>query len=324
MKTGAAVCAAMAAMAAVLSSCATIDMEQRAGPEVKTSGEAAEAAGGKNDGVIVAYLDPGPPEVVYVEKPVYGPHGTPYLPPPEGKAAVAASNAAGILEPRDYSAAAMIYDYDGDFVYEVYTQPLRATDICLEPGEQVTETPFVSDSERWILGAGLSRENGLEVQHIYVKPKVFGIDASLIINTDRRVYHLIVKSFRDIHMPVVRWRYRSPLPDTYAYAGLPEQGGQAITGPDPRFLSFDYRVRYTWNWFKKPRWLPNLVYDDGTKTYIAFPLDISRSELPAVFENRGDIVNYRAAGNVIIIDKLIEKITVKLDGSEIVIEKKKG
>ena len=39
----------------------------------------------------------------------------------------------------------MVYDYDRDWVYEIYTQPLRATDICLEPGEQLTEAPFNND-----------------------------------------------------------------------------------------------------------------------------------------------------------------------------------
>jgi type IV secretion system protein VirB9 len=298
-------------------SCTTVDVEKQVRPD--TGGKTPDS-----QELRIAYLDPGPPEVIVVEKPVYVPAGTPYTPPESGKAAVAKSNAAGILAPQDYSKAATVYDYDNDWVYEVYTQTLRATDICLEPGEQVTETPFVSDSERWILGAGANKENGIEIQHIYVKPKASGLEASLIINTDRRVYHLIVKSFKDIHMPVVRWRYPGrEMPGTYI--GLAERNGEAgVPGPDPRFLSFNYRITYSWNWFKKPRWLPSLVYDDGKKTYLTFPLDISRGELPAVFENRDDVVNYRSAGNVIIIDKLIEKITVKLEGDEIVIEKKKG
>jgi hypothetical protein len=64
----------------------------------------------------------------------------------------------------------MVYDYQPDQVYEVYTQPLRASDICLEPGEKATEAPFISDSERWMLGAGVSQENNRPVQHNYVKP----------------------------------------------------------------------------------------------------------------------------------------------------------
>jgi type IV secretion system protein VirB9 len=313
-----------------LSSCTTVDVERRVRPD---TGGGTETAG--PDEPRIAYLDPGPPEIVYIEKPVYVPEGTPYVPPPSGRAAVTSSNAEGILEPQDYSKAVMIYDYDGDWVYEVYTQPLRATDICLEPGEQAAEIPYISDSDRWLLGAGVSRENGQEVQHIYVKPKAHSLEASLIINTDRRVYHLIVKSFRDVHMPVVRWRYPGrDMPGSFSgpsvrsneaslFPGSPSvDNGEQIPGPDPRFLSFNYRITY--GWFRKPRWLPSLAYDDGRKTYITFPLDISQGELPAIFEDRSNIVNYRVAGTVIIIDKLIEKITVKKDGREVIIEKKKG
>jgi type IV secretion system protein VirB9 len=305
----------LAAALLLAGACTTVDVERQVRPDTGVGEEAAEPR--------IAYLDPGPPEIVYIEKekPVYVPSGTPYTPPPAGRDAVAASNAEGILKPQDYSKAAMIYDYDGDWVYEVYTQPLRATDICLEPGEQASEIPFVSDSERWLLGAGISRENGQEVQHIYVKPKTHGIEASLIINTDRRVYHLIVKSFSNVHMPVVRWRYPGRnMPEFFqGRSGAAAAGGETV---DPRFLSFNYRITY--GWFRKPRWLPSLVYDDGRKTYIAFPLDISQGELPAVFEDRSDVVNYRVAGNIVIIDKLIEKITVKKEGREVIIEKKKG
>jgi type IV secretion system protein VirB9 len=302
--------------AAAAFSCTTVDVERQVRPDtggIYTEGREAPGVGAA----------PIPPDIIVVEKPVYVPEGAPYDPPSlSGREAVGQSNAEGILEPRDYAKAATVYDYDADWVYEVYTQPLRATDICLQPGEQAAEQPFVSDSERWILGAGVSRENGTEVQHIYLKPKMPGLEASLIINTDRRVYHIIVKSFPDVHMPVVRWRYPGrELPNTYITPPQSPAEEARLPGPDPRFLSFDYRITY--GWFAKPRWLPVLVYDDGQKTYVTFPPDISRGELPALFENRSDVVNYRVAGTVVVIDKLIGKLTVKKDGREIIIEKKR-
>jgi type IV secretion system protein VirB9 len=131
---------------------------------------------------------------------------------------------------------------------------------------------------------------------------------------------------------MVRWRYAQPLLPSSYITPFPEAEGGALTrqeetgdsipGPDPRHLSFNYRITY--GWFRKPRWMPTLVYDDGQKTFITFPLDISRGELPAVFENRGDVVNYRVAGNIIIIDKLIEQITIRKENRQIVIEKKRG
>jgi type IV secretion system protein VirB9 len=307
-----------------LSACVTVDFEKKVGHTGASLGE-------KELNVITVPVEiPPEPSVVEIEKPVYVPAQEAASPPRErGRAAVQQSNRAGVLAPSEYSRAAMIYDYHPDWVYEVYTQPLRASDVILEPGEQVLETPFVSDSERWMLGAGVSQENNRPVQHIYVKPTEAGLEASLIINTDRRVYHVILKSFRDIHMPMIRWRYPvTGMPNTYlsppAASGSPtgSGGNPDIPGIDPRFLSFDYRVSY--GLFKKPKWLPELVYDDAKKTYITFPPQVLQQELPAVFENRADIVNYRVVGNLIIIDKLIEKITVKIEKLHITIEKKKG
>jgi type IV secretion system protein VirB9 len=104
----------------------------------------------------------------------------------------------------------------------------------------------------------------------------------------------------------------------------PEMAG--VEGPaggvDPRFLSFNYRI--THGIFNKPYWLPELVFDDGSKTYITFPPQVLQRELPAVFENRRDVLNYRVNGNVVIIDKLIENITVRINSTQITIVKKRS
>lgn len=268
-----------------------------------------------------------PPEIIVIERPVYIPSPDPLLDASEVSAADS-----GALGPGEYNKGAIVYDYDADWVYEVYTQPLRLTDIRLEAGETVTDHPFVSDSLRWMLGASINQEDGVAVQHVYVKPLEAGLVANLIINTDRRTYHLLLRSYQEVSMPIVRWRYPSkgiPLPETFAAApdGRGASVGSTTADPaapslDPRYLSFNYRITY--GWFNKPRWFPELVYDDGRKTYISFPGNVLQSELPAVFENRSDVLNYRVVGNLVIIDKLIEKITVKLDGTEITIEKKRG
>jgi type IV secretion system protein VirB9 len=313
---------------AALFSCATVDVEKKVKTELK-------ASGGRNaEPPLVIPVETPPPAVVQVERPVYVPEAGAAArtqPAARGRAAVEESNSAGIVRPSEYSRAAMVYDYDPDWVYEVYTQPLRVTDLRLEPGEEAAEPPFISDSERWLPGAGVSYENGAAVQHIYIKPAEAGLEASLIVNTNRRVYHIILKSYRDVHMPMVRWRYPPPataMPNNYIVPAAqgardgPDPAGTDGTGVDPRFLSFNYRITY--GWFRKPKWLPELVYDDGKKTYVAFPEDVLQDELPAVFENRSDIVNYRVARNIVIIDKLIESVTVKKENTEITIAKKKG
>jgi type IV secretion system protein VirB9 len=125
-------------------------------------------------------------------------------------------------------------------------------------------------------------------------------------------------------MPIVRWRYHNrDMPQNYIKAGSSvSASGEDSFSPDPRNLSFNYKITY--GAFKKPRWLPSLAYDDGRKTYITFPETVLTTEFPAVFEDRADIVNYRVYQNVMIIDKLIEKITVKLGNNIVTVEKKRG
>jgi len=274
------------------------------------------------------------PEVIIIEKPIYIPQGSPAPAAQQGRAAVNSALGA-IVAPQDYSNSAMLYDYDRDFVYELYCQPFRVSDITLQANEKLSEAPFISDSERWMLGAGVSYENGASVQHVYVKPTVSGLTGTLIINTDLRVYHFIIRSFADVHMPIVRWRYnKMDMPQNYAASpassvstaasssGNTASDSDSAFFVDPRFVSFNYKITY--GVFNKPRWLPTLAYDDGRKTYITFPESALTLELPTVFENRADIVNYHVYQNIMIIDKLIEKITIKLSDKIATVEKKKG
>jgi len=314
----------------IFSSCATVDLEKNVmdveSGKVKSGRDKQKAS---MPAVIPIEV---PPEIIIIDKPIYVPESSAPRTTPSGRPAVEESNRQGIIRPSEYSRAAMIYDYSPDWVYEVYTQPLRASDLSLEPGERVAEVPFISDSERWIVGAGVSYENGIAIQHIYVKPIEARLDASLIINTDRRVYHVIVRSFADVHMPMVRWRYPATTPRNYIQ-NYDQPSSSSSDTPiattdslsvniSPELLSFNYRI--TRGAFSKPTWLPQLVYDDGKKTYIAFPENVLPNVMPTVFEQRNNILNYRVAGKVIIIDKLIEEITVKIERKSIRIEKKRG
>ncbi|GBU28245.1 hypothetical protein R84B8_01803 [Treponema sp. R8-4-B8] len=307
-------------------SCASFDVDLNA-KEKNESGPSFPVAGkAKSKKNQDADPPPPPPEIIVVERPVFIPEkDAQRQAPPSGLNAAKDANAAGAAKPSDFSHAAVVYDYNTDWVYEAYAMPLRVCDIRLEPGERVLEAPFVSDSERWKIGAGVSVENGASVQHVYVKPDASGQEASLIINTDRRVYHIILRSYNSAYTPIVRWRYLPGLPQNFtSQPGGHEQAGNdgAFPGVDPRFISFNYRVTYSF--FDKPSWLPELVFDDGSKTYIVFPEGVLKRELPSVFENRKDVVNYRVIGNLIVIDKLLENATVKIGKKEITVSKKRG
>jgi type IV secretion system protein VirB9 len=316
-----------------LSGCRTVNLEPGIDRNEGTPGEAGVSDKKEYEEEREKALVKTEREYVFIEKPVYVPLQENSRHTTTGVASVQDSNAEGTIAPEDYTHASRLYDYDPNQVYEIYTQVLRLTDIYLEPGELSLDDPFISDSDRWVIGAGVSQENGVLIQHIYIKPKAAGLEATMIINTDRRVYHLLLRSYTAVYMPIVRFRYYdsiirktyiSPdvLPNT-AERPLEQDSTGQLEYIDPRYLSFNYTARYGL-FRRRPVWMPNRVYDDGKKTYIVFPEAVLQREMPGIFENKNDIVNYRVLENIVIIDKLIEKITIQYQNRSVTIEKKKG
>ena len=88
-------------------------------------------------------------------------------------------------------------------------------------------------------------------------------------------------------------------------------------------LSFYHLIKMTHPIFNKPSWLPKQVYDDGSKTYIVHDEKSLHTELPILFNERNELVNYRIQKNIFIIDQLITKVTLRLGNVKVTIEKKR-
>ena len=259
-------------------------------------------------------------EVIYIEKPVYRPNeeaGTNRLPKAEQEVL------ANIVKPENYSGSAMIYDYNENFVYEVYTKFSCLTDIRLAPGEKIVGDPALSDTVRFKWEAGSNYESGgLERQHMYIKPTAAGLEATLIINTNLRSYHLVIKSYNTTYMPIVSWRYPLSVKEQLSLKrGATEKGFAGGTAENFGDDLPDFNFRVTYTVFRKPYWLPKLVYAFSGKTYIIMPKETFRRELPGAFGERQDLINYRVQGNTFVIDKLLDKITLKYDGKKVVIRR---
>lgn len=261
--------------------------------------------------------------VIYVEKPVYYPVEQKAEPAKTGTQAVKESIAQAVKSPEKFSGGVMYYDFDESFVYEIYCQPYRVTNIALEPGEMVLEIPFLSENQVWEIGAGVSQKNGQDVQHFFLKPDMSNLTTTMIIITDRRVYHLLLKSFKDCYMAMVRFEYPDTMPFNIKADAMNERINTLknnATLVDPRFLSFDYKMSYSV--FKKPLWLPKRVYDDGRRTYIQMDERVLHSESPVLFDKRNERINYRVQKNLIVVDELIEKLTLRRSKEKVTIKKK--
>ena len=64
------------------------------------------------------------------------------------------------------------------------------------------------------------------------------------------------------------------------------------------------------------------MVDDGKKTYIVLPDTVIHHELPAMFGENGEIVNFRVKDNVFVIDRLMKKMQLKLRDVTVDIKKK--
>lgn len=262
--------------------------------------------------------------IVYVEKPVYLPPEEPEPKKVKGKAAAQKSTESSICEPQKYNHGTMYYDFDPDFTYIIYTQPYRVTDIMLEPGEQVIEMPFLSETQVWEVGAGVSRTGGVDTQHFFIKPACTALTTSFIIITDRRVYHLLLKSYKDAYMTQVKWQYPNLMPFNLKTEAMEEQinrMSKQTTGIDPKYLSFDYKMTYSA--FRKPYWIPERVYDDGQRTYIVMKDTVLHMATPVLFNKSNQKINYIVDKNIIIVDELIEKLTLRIGKDKVKITKKK-
>lgn len=267
--------------------------------------------------------------VVYVDRPVYVPEEKAKPDNPvkqlKGLDAVSDSLKTATKSPETYKSGTFFYQYNENFVYEVYAQPYHLTDIILEPGEIVIGTPLLSEDESvWELTAGVAREpeTGADIQHLFVKPAYSKQDSTLVIITDRRVYHFRLKSYSDTHMAMVKFTY--PLTKNSWAKKSDETNGRSIENnylrvSDPTLLSFDYTIKYSK--FKKPDFLPEKIYDDGQYTYIHVNEIVLQKKLPVLFNEKNEIVNYSVHGNVFVIPRLIDKVTLRLGKEKVVIQK---
>lgn len=270
--------------------------------------------------------------VIYVEKPVYVPadegEGRPKT---TGIDTVNKSLSTALKDPEKYRGSHHIYDFDDTFIYQIYCAPYRITDLQFEVGEVIIEQPFCSEPEVWEIGGGVSKYRGVDVQHLFLKPSYTKLTTSLVVITNRRVYHFLLKSYKDSWMGVVKFNYPVQLQYNLntSIGSILETGESTkietvMEGVSPEFLSFDYKMSFLPHKKKRMYWLPKRVYDDGRKTYIVLNEEVLNKKLPGLFDQKNNTINYRVADNILIIDFLIEKVSLQLGKDKVTIEKKKG
>lgn len=228
---------------------------------------------------------------------------------PEPVSRVETANSAARVEPRKrgYFNAAQIYAYSPGALYQVYAAPGQITDIALEEGEQLTGSGPVAagDTVRWVVGDTESGSGDTRRVHILVKPTRASIETNLVVNTDRRTYLIELRSRERPYMPSVAWYYPETAREKSRSVALKP------VLPDPSQRVFRYAIEGD-----SPPWRPLTAYDDGRKVYVEFPQGIVQGEMPPLFvigpDGKTELVNYRAFGNVLIVDRLFAAAELRL------------
>lgn len=202
------------------------------------------------------------------------------------------------------------FDYVETGVYPVIATPGRITDIVLEPGEALVATGPIAagDTARWIIGNTSSGVGENRRVHVLVKPTAADLATNLVINTDRRTYHLELRASSRTWQAQVSWRYPS-VGSVVLVAAPPWPTAPVL---DLARVNRAYRIEGD-----HPAWRPVAVFDDGRRTYVEFGPGVVLGDLPPLYRTGPDgksaeLINYHVEGRRIVTDRLIDRAELRL------------
>lgn len=236
--------------------------------------------------------------------------------PADPRRRVGAANAAARVQPtRDgYVNAIQQYPWTQGALYQVYAAPGQVTDIALQEGEQLVGPGPVAagDTVRWIIGDTISGSGPTARVHILVKPTRPDIGTNLVINTDRRTYHIELRATASTYMASVSWTYPQDQLIVLRGANAAAAASAPVAaGIDLAALNFRYRIEGD-----RVPWKPVRAFDDSAQVFIEFPAGISQGEMPPLFvtgaAGDAELVNYRVQGRYMVVDRLFAAAELRL------------
>lgn len=204
----------------------------------------------------------------------------------------------------------MVFSYAPNQLYKIYCKVGYLTDLAFKKGEKITYVGG-GDTAKWMIDT--AEADG--TPHMYIKPINPNATTNLIVNTTKHSYQIICNA-GDWYNPMVSWSYSAE--ERFANNMQAKKDEQIYTSQlnisHPEQLNFGYQID------GKSKWKPDMVFDDGEKTYIQFN-SMSKNKMPILFikePNKKDIslVNYRIKDNYYIVDKLFIEAELRVSDKE--------
>ena len=195
----------------------------------------------------------------------------------------------------------------------ILTAILQVTDIQFELNETITSVT-IGDTARWLV-EHISANTSYGIQeHIIIKPKDINLLTSLVVVTNRRTYHIQLKSTNKNYYPMVKFHYPRSIIAKTNQSGtiIKRNNNNTILSPDNTTtldidsLSFSYKIKGS------AKFKPTRVYNDGSKTIIELPEKTKSGNIPILMtiepeSKKPVIVNYRYINNKFIVDAVFDK-----------------
>jgi len=311
-------------------SCGTVDVQKKKIQEIRTRNK---ELGNDVPVVYVTEEEAGERErkrreadlnIIEVKNDIFVPVDSTVQRTPTKEQVVQSAMQEAMVTPKNFIGGTQFYDYNEHKQYPIVCKVLGLSVLQLEDGEVPIGVPYLSDTLRWeITGDVWRTQDGKHIQLVMIKPLETGLSTNMVLVTTRRIYQIMLTSTRDSYMPMVRFRYPMQLQQIKFNTAqtIEEERVRKEKEDEGYYLSYNYKIIS--GWFK-PEWTPTEAWDDGHKTYIRLPRGVLQMEYPTVFEGSTYIVNYRVNENVMILDKLIKRATLRLNGKRVAVVKMKG
>jgi len=209
------------------------------------------------------------------------------------------------------------FAYNPHATETIYCSPLHVSEIVLGADEHITNSS-IGDSDRWQVNANGDRilikptPAGHSQSATYggavtvTMPVVYG--TNLIVETDKRTYHLMLQATPHRWMEQVTFFYPEEITAArQARANaLHEAARQMAAPPTPDALDFNYKVTGA-----DVPWKPVQVFSDQSHTYIQFADNAALDgDMPALFagdEKNPAVVNYQTRGSAYLADRVLTR-----------------
>jgi type IV secretion system protein VirB9 len=214
----------------------------------------------------------------------------------------------------------VVYPYGGGLPI-VVCAPLHVCILELEPGEKIAGEPHIGDSIRWEISPSASGSGPDATPLIIIKPRIAGLDTTMVVPTDRRAYYVRLESKPNEYIARVAFSYPEDAQQKWQeYLVKQREAEQQEKAAAARVAALpDTAIENMfWNYEIKGGDVstrPVHVMDDGAKTYIQMPLETIHRELPVLVvkgPSGSEMVNYRVKDNMYIVDRLFDRAALLL------------